>query len=137
MIFFLMIRRPPRSTRTDTLFPYTTLFRSRLSGVRGRAASVRRAVLSGLDPVHHLRSGGGLSVSMGRFAGGDRVGRMGRDDGLPDRPDGWLYLRLEKRSAGMGVTLLQHHAPENPSVMPPRSEEHTSELHPLMRHPSS
>src|SRR3546814_7488708 len=26
--FFLMIRRPPRSTRTDTLFPYTTLFRS-------------------------------------------------------------------------------------------------------------
>src|SRR3546814_12059733 len=28
--FFLMIRRPPRSTRTDTLFPYTTLFRSHL-----------------------------------------------------------------------------------------------------------
>src|SRR3546814_2235401 len=28
-LFFLMIRRPPRSTRTDTLFPYTTLFRSR------------------------------------------------------------------------------------------------------------
>src|SRR3546814_13403241 len=27
-IFFLMIRRPPRSNRTDTLFPYTTLFRS-------------------------------------------------------------------------------------------------------------
>src|SRR3546814_12472958 len=27
-IFFLMIRRPPRSTRTDTLFPYTTLFRT-------------------------------------------------------------------------------------------------------------
>src|SRR3546814_10925870 len=32
--FFLMIRRPPRSTRTDTLFPYTTLFRS--PGGRGR-----------------------------------------------------------------------------------------------------
>src|SRR3546814_16987014 len=31
-VFFLMIQRPPRSTRTDTLFPYTTLFRSR-SGV--------------------------------------------------------------------------------------------------------
>src|SRR3546814_20378024 len=28
ILFFLMIRRPPRSTRTDTLFPYTTLFRS-------------------------------------------------------------------------------------------------------------
>src|SRR3546814_8762566 len=29
LLFFLMIRRPPRSTRPDTLFPYTTLFRSR------------------------------------------------------------------------------------------------------------
>src|SRR3546814_14903871 len=29
---FLMIRRPPRSTRTDTLFPYTTLFRSHKTG---------------------------------------------------------------------------------------------------------
>src|SRR3546814_11181885 len=28
LLFFLMILRPPRSTRTDTLFPYTTLFRS-------------------------------------------------------------------------------------------------------------
>src|SRR3546814_20323994 len=34
VVFFLMIRRPPRSTRTDTRFPYTTLFRSR----RARAA---------------------------------------------------------------------------------------------------
>src|SRR3546814_5702829 len=31
LFFFLIIRRPPRSTRTDTLFPYTTLFRSRSS----------------------------------------------------------------------------------------------------------
>src|SRR3546814_11320368 len=31
-VFFLMIRRPPRSTRTDTLFPYTTLFRSGFCG---------------------------------------------------------------------------------------------------------
>src|SRR3546814_11071228 len=30
-LFFVMIRRPPRSTRTDTLFPYTTLFRSNLA----------------------------------------------------------------------------------------------------------
>src|SRR3546814_9414089 len=33
LVFFLMIRRPPRSTRTDTRFPYTTLFRS-LLGIR-------------------------------------------------------------------------------------------------------
>src|SRR3546814_14298028 len=38
-----MIRRPPRSTRTDTLFPYTTLFRSLFGGHR-RAAGVRRQV---------------------------------------------------------------------------------------------
>src|SRR3546814_15472362 len=31
IFFFLMIPRPPRSTRTDTLFPYTTLFRSKLA----------------------------------------------------------------------------------------------------------
>src|SRR3546814_1170533 len=38
IFFFLMIRRPPRSTRTDTLFPYTTLFRSayRVDISRGR-----------------------------------------------------------------------------------------------------
>src|SRR3546814_5349354 len=36
VFFFLMIRRPPRSTRTDTLFPYTTLFRS--SGTRGTSS---------------------------------------------------------------------------------------------------
>src|SRR3546814_20788526 len=35
--FFLMIRRPPRSTRTDTLFPYTTLFRSGVADAAGDA----------------------------------------------------------------------------------------------------
>src|SRR3546814_9808713 len=40
--FFLMIRRPPRSTRTDTLFPYTTLFRSRaLRAGRRPAAAIQ------------------------------------------------------------------------------------------------
>src|SRR3546814_7688620 len=38
--FFLMIRRPPRSTRTDTLFPYTTLFRS----VRAGTGATRRRI---------------------------------------------------------------------------------------------
>src|SRR3546814_3462599 len=42
MLFFLMIRRPPRSTRTDTLFPYTTRFRSpearHLRACRARSA---------------------------------------------------------------------------------------------------
>src|SRR3546814_3507498 len=45
--FFLMIRRPPRSTRTDTLFPYTTLFRSVQVEVHHRvgAGEIERAVV--------------------------------------------------------------------------------------------
>src|SRR3546814_6806051 len=49
--FFLMIRRPPRSTRTDTLFPYTTLFRS-----GPRLAPCRRADLKGVG--HSLACNG-------------------------------------------------------------------------------
>src|SRR3546814_18491834 len=43
--FFLMIRRPPRSTRTDTLFPYTTLFRSMAMGDQNIADEARSTVL--------------------------------------------------------------------------------------------
>src|SRR3546814_20728944 len=42
--FFLMIRRPPRSTRTDTLFPYTTLFRSKSDSMK-KLVLVAMAVL--------------------------------------------------------------------------------------------
>src|SRR3546814_197933 len=42
-VFFVsMIRRPPRSTRTDTLFPYTTLFRSARAEAVGRRETARR-----------------------------------------------------------------------------------------------
>src|SRR3546814_3340432 len=41
MFFFLMIRRPPRSTRTDTLFPYTTLFRSALQRLKEAAEKAK------------------------------------------------------------------------------------------------
>src|SRR3546814_2711124 len=41
-----MIRRPPRSTRTDTLFPYTTSFRSNGERARDRACRYRRRRLS-------------------------------------------------------------------------------------------
>src|SRR3546814_17027158 len=44
IFFFLMIRRPPRSTRTDTLFPYTTLFRSADRGLTLREVSERSGV---------------------------------------------------------------------------------------------
>src|SRR3546814_13658857 len=41
-LFFLMIRRPPRSTRTDTLFPYATLFRSGDGSGKGDRPAGRR-----------------------------------------------------------------------------------------------
>src|SRR3546814_11069236 len=46
LVFFLMIRRPPRSTRTDTLFPYTTLFRS---AILTSLAPKERAAILGSD----------------------------------------------------------------------------------------
>src|SRR3546814_9885571 len=55
-----MIRRPPRTTRTDTLFPYTTLFRSPARG-RHRPAAVEDALRAGpelgLGPQRHLGAG--------------------------------------------------------------------------------
>src|SRR3546814_7488206 len=55
LFFFLMIRRPPRSTRTDTLFPYTTLFRSesaRWPAEGGHRPAAHRARLDGRAPWH-------------------------------------------------------------------------------------
>src|SRR3546814_12170028 len=80
-IFFLMIRRPPRSTRTDTLFPYTTLFRSaRLRvpwttcgcGESGPPALVNAGGVAlrttGWSPVALLpQAGGGLSWDLQRL----------------------------------------------------------------------
>src|SRR3546814_11369925 len=73
-IFFLLIRRPPRSTRTDTLFPYTTLFRATAAyqlcffgGVRLAGVAVGTVVGVGSGPVW-----GGL---LGWVARGERPGR--------------------------------------------------------------
>src|SRR3546814_11132811 len=49
-----MIRRPPRSTRTDTLFPYTTLFRSMAVHVTDKATQI--AVLEGRNLIEHYVS---------------------------------------------------------------------------------
>src|SRR3546814_4683015 len=51
-VFFLMIRRPPRSTRTDTLFPYTTLFRA-LAGRRHRLLCAVVVMRDGVRIWHH------------------------------------------------------------------------------------
>src|SRR3546814_8534221 len=107
-----MIRRPPISTRTDTLFPYTTLFRSRLG-----AAFVR----------HDRRRGrGALALHAERAAGegGEHVAREaehGEYEGAGEPGGGGAKTpedgqRLHRRPR------CEH-----------RSEEHTSDLQSLMR----
>src|SRR3546814_8441020 len=67
-----MIRRPPRSTRTDTLFPYTTLFRSvRGGGVPNRGGRVEVAQLPPLSPERRV-DGGGRAAPRRGGAGSDR-----------------------------------------------------------------
>src|SRR3546814_2016597 len=102
-VVFLMIRRPPRSTRTDTLLPYTTLLRSEPELLRaGAAADVA-------DPLHP-----GIGQAVRPEARADREQGLRRPNG--QRPGG-NRRRLEVPRPG----------PD------PRSEEHTSELQSLMR----
>src|SRR3546814_9373147 len=75
---FLRIRRPPRSTRTDTLFPYPTLFRSRLRAravrfglqEQGRPASARRRCRLSAEPARHSAGPGHDARRNGRDAQG-------------------------------------------------------------------
>src|SRR3546814_3515728 len=71
-VFFLMIRRPPISTRTDTLFPYTTLFRSRRRRARrrGRDQASSPTVDRTSPPAVSVRSS-----SPGCTSAGDRTRR--------------------------------------------------------------
>src|SRR3546814_9668615 len=112
MCFFLMIRRPPRSTRTDTLFPYPTLFRSAVADrlrqlVHGKR--IHRGVVVAADDVE-------VAVAEPVFLAGVAVerqqrGTVGRGLAVP-----WA------------VSLGGQHRPRVDRVEPVRSEEHTSEL---------
>src|SRR3546814_20567223 len=54
MFFFLMIRRPPRSTRTDTLFPYTTLLEANLQyALRNQPTCINALEFQGVAATHH------------------------------------------------------------------------------------
>src|SRR3546814_8249810 len=86
-----MIRRPPRSTRTDTLFPYTTLFRSLEVFVRRDDLDVHLRGLGLGGPVRHR---------------GHRVGLAG-DEQLPD----------VDRADGLGIHRSEEHTSELQSLM--------------------
>src|SRR3546814_4935779 len=103
-----MIRRPPRSTRTDTLFPYTTLFRSL------RTAERRNASAAALGSANPYQGRGSARRLHARSSFPHGVGRDIRADLFPSLPERAGGLRVHR---GAGV----------------RSEEHTSELQSLMR----
>src|SRR3546814_9234204 len=120
-----MIRRPPRSTRTDTLFPYTTLFRSAWGDdACGGAAAVgatRRKRLAGRD----------------RCAAAAPDQQRRRADAFADRRDArhlseGRHLSDVRADRGISFDLSRPRAGRQPSDLD-RSEEHTSELQSLMR----
>src|SRR3546814_16972875 len=91
-----MIRRPPRSTRTDTLFPYTTLFRSCVLADRLSACGRHRVLLieaGGADrsPWIHIPLGYGKLFDHPRldwrFATVPQAGLDGRSIGVPRRSE--------------------------------------------------
>src|SRR3546814_9584827 len=124
-----MIRRPPRSTRTDTLFPYTTLFRS-----PGLESAVLQAVTEhGLDQIDKfdgltLYAGAGLKRSRAR-ASSVILGDYFSDGSFS--VDWGSYLKF---SAEPGKPVEISRAPlTGLPLYYFRSEEHTSELQSLMR----
>src|SRR3546814_2053101 len=113
LFFFYMLRRPPRSTRTDTLFPYTTLFRS--PGDRpGEATFDRRG--RGVD-----------IVTVEAEPGFEAQGVAGAE------ADGF-HFRLGQQPAGEVFRLISRQRDFTAILAGiARSEEHTSELQSLMR----
>src|SRR3546814_7843727 len=96
-----MIRRPPRSTRTDTLFPYTTLFRSdRIQPAlhRGHARPVpgyhRLDVPDGLSPQKISAGGVILFLPIERWGGGPAAAGGGEWGATSEFP---LHHRLRRR----------------------------------------
>src|SRR3546814_10818521 len=114
-----MIRRPPRSTRTDTLFPYTTLFRSRSPDFQCRKAGKGKD--DGDDPETDYD--GGLRPA--------KLFEMMVDRRHPEYP---LSGSLEEADLHDNRSRFQHEesaADGKDDFM--RSEEHKSELQSLMR----
>src|SRR3546814_19913073 len=99
LLFFLMIRRPPRSTRTDTLFPYTTLFRSARKPGFARGARRRTAGRGDEDGRRDRRDAAhGRHDKQGNGQSGVRVGAQPESaDRTPPVPDTGRYRRQEGR----------------------------------------
>src|SRR3546814_4598315 len=115
-----MIRRPPRSTRTDSLFPFTTLFRSLACFIRAPGDSPQLAGKPRVSKRHHADPPGRLALHRHR-PGGRRAARPAVGAAVLAGPAGRLLLRLLLPRSAAG------------DAEPRRSEEHTFELQSLMR----
>src|SRR3546814_5657141 len=115
-----MLRRPPRSTRTDTLFPYTTLFRSTFEK-SGTGSWTLTGTTSAVTPW--TISGGTLVISQDATLG-DASGDLTFDEGTLQNTAGFTTTRDVVLAAGGGAFRTGADL---------RSEEHTSELQSLMR----
>src|SRR3546814_7868915 len=131
-----MIRRPPRSPRTDTLFPYTTLFRSP-QGAPAVAHAGRARIRLALGAAPRRRGGGGggrRRHPRARMGGADlRHPRHSAELWAGDLVPGFWSRRpraVQDESAGSALTLTGR---INAGSAAFRSEGHTSELQSLMR----
>src|SRR3546814_7034238 len=140
-----MLRRPPISTRTDTLVPYTTLFRSRLVGLRPVAEHHRH----GADYLHLHAEARVLVDALLRFPGvgpdlaeelAVLVDTVAAVVGVVDDREAVVavFLRQVRPVARqvVGVDVDLEHAASLPGrhgSRPDRTEEHTSELQSIMR----
>src|SRR3546814_18259796 len=111
---FLMIRRPPRSTRTDTLFPYTTLFRSLLGRSRTTVHS-RAAAQLFMVVLSQLLAAEGPGAATGPYVGKPRTrGTSGRPSlrrgnppvGFAQRPRSAEIGRASSRERGCQYVLI-------------------------------
>src|SRR3546814_7278526 len=90
--FFLMIRRPPRSTRTDTLFPYTTLFRSVCSNPLAlEAASAEFSTDEWKRAIAEAAELGALQI---HFSGGEPTARRDLEALVAAASEAGLYTNL-------------------------------------------
>src|SRR3546814_2365228 len=126
VLFSLMIRRPPRSTRTDTLFPYTTLFRSARELDHHVAAA--RAAFDGLeasraDEEARAEFGKGLRVGGDVFLVGLRVLHVDARD-----PVSLGHDVSFARYGSSTVEPVVMRASRSRCACAVRSDEHTSEL---------
>src|SRR3546814_20949350 len=98
--FFLSIRRPPRSTRTDTLFPYTTLFRSASASASGPNNAAKRGSSSTASTVaaNASRSSGSAICPTSRSQRSAAAARFGAGTGGKRQNRAWISRpRSEER----------------------------------------